>query len=174
MSAAPRVRHRKEEVLSRSLAEHAALDAVIRGLTPEQWDLLVPRAPGKDPWTVRDAVAHIVFWKSQAARVMRGERPPEALRGQSYRALNAMVYEDWKREPPEAILAWHDRVQREVLAAIDGRDEAWFSGRLRSPFWPTDLESHSAEHRVGDVQAALVRSRRWRAASASEALSTSV
>lgn len=171
--SAPRVRHEKRAVRERAAREHAELDALARRLTPEDWRLLVPRPAGKELWTVKDAFAHVVFWKWHTARMIRGERLPEPLRGLTYTQQNSMVYEDWKDEPVEALLAWHERVQSEVLSSIDGRDEAWFSGRLRSPFWPGDLESHSAEHRHGDIEAALVQSGRWSAASGSELLSTS-
>ena len=32
--------------------------------------------------------------------------------------------------------------------------EAWFSGRERKAFWPFDLDGHSAEHRVRDIERA--------------------
>lgn len=178
MSAPPPVRHSRAEVEARAIREHRELDALARRLRPAEWDLLVPRRVASDPWTVKDAFAHVVFWKSWSARVIRGERPPEVFRGLHAHRVNRIVWADWRDASVDAVLAWHERVQRDVLAAIDGRGEAWFGSRPRSPFWPADFESHSAEHRLRDIEAALnaaapVRSPRWSAGSASEVLSTS-
>src|SRR5256886_12714477 len=39
------------------------------------------RSPTRDPWTVKDALAHILYWKEHTARVIRGERRPPEMRG---------------------------------------------------------------------------------------------
>lgn len=154
----PRVRHRKEDVRARAEAEFARLDELVRSLGPADWEAPVPRPPGKDPWTVKDALCHVIFWKAHQSRVFRGDRPPDDERGLDVSTLNHKVWLDWRGATPTEVTLWHRRVHAEVLQAIDARDEDWFAGRLRSVWWPGDLESHSADHRVKDVEAALARS----------------
>jgi hypothetical protein len=153
----PKIRHERADVRARAEREHRELDALARRLRPEDWELLAPRPAGKELWTVKDAFAHVVYWKLHSARVIRGVRAPESLRGLTANQLNVRVYEDWKDEPVDVLLEWHLWVQCQVLDAIDSRDEAWFGRRPRSPWWPSDFESHSAEHRLDDIEAALKR-----------------
>ena len=35
----------------------------------------------KDPWTIKDAAAHITHWKADVGRIARGERKPSEERG---------------------------------------------------------------------------------------------
>jgi hypothetical protein len=46
-------------------------------------------------------------------------------------------------------------VHAEVLRTLDEAPEERFNGRERAPYWPGDLDGHSAEHRVKDVERAL-------------------
>ena len=149
------MQHQKADVRARAEREHALLDGLVRRLQPSEWAVRLPRPENVEPWTVKDAFAHVVYWKSHTARVIRGERLPDPLRGLCASELNMRVYLDWKDEPVKAVLAWHERVQLQVLDAIDGRSDDWFRNRLRSPFWPSDLESHSAGHRLRDIEAVL-------------------
>jgi hypothetical protein len=52
-------------------------------------------------------------------------------------------------------LAWHRRVQRDVLDALREVPENWFSGKERNPDWPGDLDGHSSYHRINDIEMAL-------------------
>ena len=155
MSGLPKIRHERAEVRARAEREHAELDALARRLRPAEWGLLVPRPAGREAWTVKDSFAHVVYWKLHSARVIRGVRAPESLRGLTAAQLNSRVYADWKDEPVDVLLEWHLWVQCQVLDAIDSREQAWFDRRLRSPWWPSDFESHSAGHRRLDIEAAL-------------------
>ena len=68
------MRHTRKEVVARARREFAQLDRLVTRLRPEDWNRRVPRPPTRDPWTVKDALAHIVYWKGHTARVIRGER----------------------------------------------------------------------------------------------------
>jgi mycothiol maleylpyruvate isomerase-like protein len=68
------VRHTRKEVVARTRHEFAVLDRLAARLRPADWKRRVPRPPTRDPWTVKDALAHIVYWKEHSARVFRGER----------------------------------------------------------------------------------------------------
>src|SRR5262249_56674572 len=76
-----RMRHTRAEVVERARREFARLDRLVRRLRPADWKRPVPRPPGRDPWTVKDALAHIVYWKEHTARVIRGERRLPEMRG---------------------------------------------------------------------------------------------
>src|SRR5262245_48670699 len=133
MAMAQRVRHRREDVVARTIAEFERLDELVARLRPEDWERRVPRSETRDPWTVKDALAHIVHWKAHAARVCRREPPPEEERGLEYPQLNRIVYARWRDRPAGDVVAWHRQVQEETMAALAAAPDDWFSGRMRSP-----------------------------------------
>lgn len=151
------MRHNREEVIERMMREFELLDQLVSGLDDEDWNQPVPRPESKDPWTVKDALAHITQWKADVARVARGERPPREWRGLNITESNHLVYLNWRDRSAQDVLAWHRQVQTEVLAALRSAPEAWFSKKERSAEWPNDLDSHSAYHRVMDIKKALER-----------------
>jgi uncharacterized protein (TIGR03084 family) len=51
------------EVLDDLVAEQLSLDAIVSGLTPEQWELNTP-SPG---WTVADQIGHLTYFDGTAA-----------------------------------------------------------------------------------------------------------
>jgi hypothetical protein len=153
------VRHRKPDVIARTRREYAALDRLVRRLRPADWTRRVPRPPIRDPWTVMDALAHIVYWKEHSARVFRGERRLPEMRGLDVNAINRLIYRRWRRRRPAELVAWHRRVQRAVLATLVANPPEWFSRRERSPRWPLDFDAHSADHRTADIEAALAPAR---------------
>ncbi|HEY7540107.1 MAG TPA: maleylpyruvate isomerase N-terminal domain-containing protein [Methylomirabilota bacterium] len=149
------MRHRKPDVIARTRREYAALDRLVRRLRPADWTRRVPRPPIRDPWTVKDALAHIVYWKEHSARVFRGERRLPEMRGLDVNAINRLIYRRWRRRRPAELVAWHRRVQRAVLATLVANPPEWFTRRERSPRWPLDFDAHSADHRTADIEAAL-------------------
>ena len=151
------MRHTRQQVVRRTQREFGRLDRLVRGLRASDWRRPVPRPPARDPWTVKDALAHIVYWKGHTARVIRGERRPPEMRGLDVRRINRLVYERWRDRPPAAVVAWHRRVHTDVLRALASRPAEWFRRRERSPEWPLDFDGHSAAHRVKDLEAALGR-----------------
>jgi len=149
------MRHNREEVIERTIREFEALDHLVASLSNEAWERLLPRSETKDPWTVKDALAHITHWKADVARSVRGQRIPPEERGLGYIEGNHLIYLRWRNRSPQEVLAWHRQVQQDLLAALRAAPDAWFSGRERSPEWPSDLDGHSAYHRVKDIERAL-------------------
>jgi len=69
------MRHTQDEVIERAIQEYELLDNLVAGLSNEDWEKPLRRPETKDPWTVKDALAHITHWKAGVARKARGERP---------------------------------------------------------------------------------------------------
>jgi len=149
------MRHNRDEVIERTIQEFERLDHLVAGLSDEDWVRPLIRPETKDPWTVKDALAHITHWKADAARSARGQRRPPEERGLQENEANHLIYLRWRDRPPQEVLAWHRQVQEEVLAALRGAPDKWFSGRERRQEWPYDLDGHSAYHRVRDIERAL-------------------
>jgi uncharacterized damage-inducible protein DinB len=148
------MQHNREEVIERTIQEFARLDALVAELTDEQWRRPLPRSETKDPWTVKDGLAHITHWKADVIRsIKRQRRPPEAQ--MTVTDGNRLVYLRWRDAPPQEVLAWHRQVQQDVLEALHAAPEAWFTGKDRRAEWPYDLDGHSADHRVKDIERAL-------------------
>ena len=153
------MRHTRREVIERTRREFAKLDRVVTRLRPADRKRRAPRPPARDPWTVKDALVHIVYWKEHTARVIRGERRLPEMRGLDVNQINRLVYLCWRRRRPLALMRWHRRVHLDVLKTLARNPSAWFSGRPRSPAWPLDFDGHSAAHRTRDIEAALPRER---------------
>ncbi len=149
------MRHTREEVIERTIQEFEALDQLVGNLTDQDWARLVPRSETKDPWTVKDALAHITHWKADVARSIRKQPVPPEERGLNITEGNHLVYMRWRERSPQEVLAWHRQVQEDVLAALREAPEAWFSGKEHKAEWPNDLDGHSAYHRVKDIEEAL-------------------
>jgi hypothetical protein len=144
--------HNRQEVIERVIQEFELLDTLVANLTDEQWHQLLPRPESKDPWTVKDALAHITHWKANVARSARRERRPTEERGLNTTQGNHLVYLRWHDRPPQEVLAWHRQVQQDVLVTLQQAPEKWFTGREHASDWPGDLVGHSAEHRVKDIE----------------------
>jgi mycothiol maleylpyruvate isomerase-like protein len=149
------VRHTRDGVIERTRREFDLLDDLVARLRPEEWDRRVPRPETRDPWTVKDALAHIVYWKEHTARVFRGEKRQPEMRRLSVTQINRLIYERWHDRPPEDVVAWHRDVQADVMRTLADKPEEWFSHREHMPSWPGDFDGHSADHRVKDIEAAL-------------------
>jgi uncharacterized damage-inducible protein DinB len=151
--------HPRQEVIERTLREFELLDRLVANLTDEEWRRPLPRPESKDPWTVKDVLAHITHWKAAVARSARGQRQPPEERGLSETEGNRLVYLRWRDRSPQEVLAWHRQVQQDVLAALRDAPEKWFIGKERKAEWPYDLDGHSADHRVKDIERALATKR---------------
>jgi uncharacterized damage-inducible protein DinB len=149
------MRHTREDVVERSQREFRRLNQVVKRLSPADWRRPVPRPETKDPWTVKDALAHIVYWKEHSARVFRGEKRPPEMRGLEVNQINAVIYQRWRSRRPADVVGWHQQVQDEVVRTLRDRPDDWFGRRERSPDWPGDFVGHSAWHRIRDIEAAL-------------------
>jgi Mycothiol maleylpyruvate isomerase N-terminal domain len=155
MARTKKIRHTREQIVERTQREFERLDALVSGLNPESWHLPVPRPETRAAWTIKDALAHIVYWKAHSARVFRGARRPPSTRGLDVEQLNQLVYEQWRNRPPEEVLAWHREIHAEVIRTLAGLPAEWFGRREHGPEWPADFDGHSAAHRVKDIEAAL-------------------
>ncbi len=149
------MRHTRADVVERTIREFERLDRLIAGLTDADWARPVSRSEAKDPWTVKDAVAHIAHWKADTARSIRRRRRPLEERGLNLSEANHLVYVRWRDLSPPEILAWHRQAQADVLSALREAPDVWFSGRERPEWWPIDLDGHSEQHRVQDIERAL-------------------
>jgi uncharacterized damage-inducible protein DinB len=149
------MRHTRDEVIERTRREFALLDALVAGLSAEDWVRPLTRPETRDAWTIKDALAHITHWKADAARSARRQRRPAEERALGTTDANRLVYLRWRERSSEETVSWHRQVQADVLAALRDAPEAWFSGRERRASWPFDLDGHSAEHRVRDIERAL-------------------
>jgi len=149
------MRHTRKEVVARTRREFARLDRIVARLRPADWQRRVLRPPSRAPWTVKDALAHILYWKEHTARVIRGERRRPEMRGLDLEGINRVVYGRWRRRRPAEVLAWHRRVHEDVMHTLARTPDAWFGRRERSSAWPADFDGHSAAHRVKDIEAAL-------------------
>ncbi len=149
------MRHNRKQVIKRTIREFELLDRLVAHLTAEDWRKLVPRPETKDPWTVKDALAHITHWKADVARSARRQPKPTEERGLNINDGNLLVYKRWHNRPPKVVLAWHRKVQEDLLLALRDAPDKWFNGRERRAEWPFDLDGHSAHHRIKDIEQAL-------------------
>lgn len=149
------MRHTRQEVIKRVVQEFERLDQMVNNLTDEEWKRLVPRPETKDPWTVKDSLAHITHWKADDVRkIMKHPVPPEE-KGLNITDGNRLIYLRWKDRSPQEVLAWHRQVQEDALAALRAAPESWFNSKERKPEWPFDLDGHSSYHRQKDIEQAL-------------------
>jgi len=153
------MRHTRALVIKRTKREFELLDRLVAKLSAADWKRPLPRRETKDPWTVKDALAHITYWKADMARRARGLPPPPEERGLNINQGNRLVYLRWRRRSPKEVLAWHRKVQEDVLAALRAAPAEWFSRKGRGPDWPYDLDGHSADHRVRDIERAVTKGR---------------
>ena len=149
------MRHDRDEVIVRTIQEFELLDQLVANLSANEWNQHLLRPESKEPWTVKDALAHITHWKADVARSARGQRRPPEERGLGESEANHFIFLRWRDCSPQEVLAWHRQVQEDVLDALRAAPEEWFNGRERRAEWPYDLEGHSAFHRVRDIERAL-------------------
>jgi hypothetical protein len=149
------MRHTRAEVIARTQREYEELDALVARLTDDDWERRVPRPETRDPWTVKDALVHIVYWKLHTARYFGGQKRPPELRGLDVPRINKHIYEEWRDRAPDDVIGFHRQVHLEVLRVLTSKEDEWFGRRERSEYWPGDFDDHSASHRQEDIEAAL-------------------
>lgn len=154
------MRHTRAKVIKRTIREFERLDRLVSNLTDEAWNRLLARPETKDPWTVKDALAHITHWKADTIRKIKKQPLPAEEKGLNEADGNHLIYERWRNRSPQEVLAWHRQVQVEVLAALHYVPDTWFRDKERRPEWPFDLDGHSSYHRVKDIERALKTSTR--------------
>jgi uncharacterized protein (TIGR03083 family) len=153
------MRHSREEVIERVTREFEQLDRLVSGFSDEDWRRPAPRPETKDPWTIKDSLAHITYWKANTVRVIRKQRRPAEERGLEFHEMNRFIWQRWRDRSPEEVLDWHRQTQRELLTALDAAPDEYFSGKEHGDEWPFDVDGHSAFHRVRDLEAAISAAR---------------
>ncbi len=141
--------------MKRTIREYKALDRLVSRLTEAEWRKPVPRPETKERWTVKDSLAHITYWKERMGYAARGERRPSEERGLTTTQGNHLIYMRYRSRPPREVLAWHRKVQRDVIKALRAAPKEYFNRTSRGKDWPFDLDGHSTEHRLKDIEAAL-------------------
>lgn len=149
------MRHTREEVIERVCREYELLDNLVVDLTQADWALPVPRPEGRDAWTIKDTFAHITHWKADVTRKLRGLPVPPEERGLNVKDGNHLVYQRWHARSPQEVLAWHRQTQVDLLIALREAPETWFNGKEHRPEWPFDIDGHSTNHRMKDIERAL-------------------
>ena len=153
------MKHTRSEVIKRATKEFRLLDRLVSGLTAAEWRKLVPRPETKERWTVKDALAHITYWREGVALSARKQRRPREESRLNITEGNHLIYARYHRRSAREVLEWHRRVQADLLKALREAPDEWFSRPSRGDDWPYDLDHHSAEHRVKDIQGALAKSK---------------
>jgi len=152
------MRHTRKEVIKRTIREFERLDRLVSNLSDEAWNRVLTRPETKDPWTIKDTLAHITHWKADTVRKIKKLPIPIEEKGLNWTDGNHLIYERWRDRSPREVLAWHRQVQEDALAALQTAPESWFTNRERRPEWPFDLDGHSSYHRVKDIEDALKKS----------------
>jgi hypothetical protein len=112
------MRHSRKEVVDRTIREFKLLDRLVAKLSDEDWGRLAPRPETKDSWTVKDAVAHITYFKADVIRSARKQARLAEMQGLNETEENHLIYMRWRKRPPQEVLAWHRQVQQGALAAL--------------------------------------------------------
>jgi hypothetical protein len=124
----------KDQLISESQKEYAALEQFLATLTAEQ--MIQPGVLGE--WSVKDTIAHLLEWQQMFlgwyAAGLRGENPPTPAVGYKWSqlpALNQVIYEKYRLQTLDDILArfrdTHWRVT-ELLQSLS-QEELFASGR---------------------------------------------
>src|SRR3970040_575250 len=110
--------HSREEVIKRTIREFKLLDDLVSSLTDEGWNRLLTRPETKDPWTVKDALAHITHFKADVVRKIKKQPIPVEEKGLSWTDGNHLIYERWRDRSPQEVLAWHRQVEEDFVLAF--------------------------------------------------------
>jgi uncharacterized protein (TIGR03084 family) len=124
---------RRDELLADLTAEHGDLDAVLAGLSDEQWNAATPA----EGWSVRDTVSHLAFFDEQATTA--------ATSPDDFRAGLADVFADpagfidagparGRALPAIEVLEWWRTARADCLAAFGALDES-----ARVPWYGPDM-----------------------------------
>lgn len=116
---------RKEALRQTIVRDHEASMALLRALTPEQWQQSVP-SEEEAPWVARDVLAHLAISERgqlyQINRTLAGEPtvPPDF----DLNRYNRGAVRKQAEATVEALLQEIEAAHGEVLAALDGVAEA--------------------------------------------------
>ncbi len=98
--------HTRDEVIERTIREFERLDQMVSELSDADWERPLIRPESKDPWTVKDTLAHITYWKAGVARSARGQHLPPEEQELKLNDRNHLIYLRWRDRSPQEVLAW--------------------------------------------------------------------
>jgi hypothetical protein len=117
----------KEQLLTAMQSEHAALEAALAGLTPEEMTT-VSRATR---WAIQDVLAHLFEWEQMCLgwyqTGLRGQQPVLPAPGFNWAqlpALNKQIYAKHHARPLAEILKQFRASYRQMLKTVQGLSEA--------------------------------------------------
>jgi hypothetical protein len=114
-----------ENILRRINQSHARLEALY-----EELDAEALSRPGPEGWSLKDHLAHIAAWDGSLLGLLRGGGRLAAMgldpaAGEpELDALNETVYERYRGEPAEAVLAFARETHEQVLATVGAMSDA--------------------------------------------------
>jgi len=140
-------------------AEWQLLQAVLSGLTAEQWT-----APDlENAWSVKDVVAHVAAWEGRMLAWLdesfqgnTPERPAPGMTWEDLDRLNQLTFEENRQASLERVRQSADAVHSEVeqivgrMSDLDLFDGARFAWRAGDPMWHMVAANtwwHYREHR---------------------------
>ena len=140
-------------------AEWESLQAVLSGLTADQWT----KSDLENSWSVKDVVAHLTAWEGrmlgwldESFRGMAPERPAPGMTWEDLDRLNQLTFEENRQASVEQVrlsaVAVHSEVEQIVRRMsdpdlFDGSRYAWRAG---DPMWHMVAANtwwHYREHR---------------------------
>lgn len=122
-----------DEAHARMAASRGELEAIIAGLTPDEFEL-----PSANGWTVRHQLLHVAAWESSVAAVFRSEPRGKPMRlDPAYftgkwnaDSINVHLMEDLGDMPLADVLAWFASSHQETLDVL----ATWTDADLQRPY----------------------------------------
>jgi hypothetical protein len=151
----------RADLLAAIDAEWRALDELVQGIEPKQFELRVLADEAPEPWRVRDLLVHLAAWKRNAIRAGhrredRDDYPADVL-GLDMDEFNRTVLVTWRERPLRDVLDEHSRAHQDLVAmvvemplellTVDGRPRRWLAPALE----------HTRGHLEGHLRPALSR-----------------
>ncbi len=102
--------------------EHANLEALLGGLSDEQ----MVRSGVEGQWSVKDIVAHLVFWEQLVAdelKVVASGQTPEAIPGEEIQPLNERNFRRYQHRTLAQVRLELQRSMRDMLANVSALSE---------------------------------------------------
>ena len=118
--------------------ESSRLSELLRGLTPDQWELATPAAG----WAVRDQVSHLAFFDDAARTAMED---PQRFRTEADALIAGgmdfpdRIAERLRTMSPEALVDWFVRARAALLGRLREADP-----RARMPWYGPDMSVASS------------------------------
>jgi uncharacterized protein (TIGR03083 family) len=115
----------KAQVLERIRAERSAFDALLAGVSDER--LARPGVSGG--WSIKDILAHVVWWELRTLEKLNREVTPLEQPGEDHEAaiqrVNQAVYEEHWDQPSAAIRAAFPASLMRLVEGLEGYTESF-------------------------------------------------